>query len=134
MAEVSRLNSADADEHAAFLEDLGRIKNEARRGAHKVLVNRVANRLGAELGYEKRTEVFTEQLEDEEHELAAFFDKEELSSLIKKAGLSAQELEVFRLFTELKNKEIAERLGRSQNQVAQEKFRATQKLRRVASL
>jgi len=134
MAEVSRLNAADADEYAAFLEDLGKVKNEARRGVHKVLVNRVSHMLSAGLADEKRTDTDLEQCSDEEHELATFFDNEELRSLIKKAGLSAQELEVFRLSAELKNKEIAEKLGRSQNQVAQEKFRAMQKLRRVASL
>jgi DNA-binding CsgD family transcriptional regulator len=136
-AEIARLNAANmanAEEHAAFLKDLDKVKDQARRGAHKVLVNRVAYSLIANLGDDQRGDAIPEQLPSEEQELAAFFDQEYLRSLLKKAGLSAQELEVFRLCADLTNKEIAARLDRPQNQVAQEKFRAMQKLRQAAGL
>ena len=137
MAEIARLNAgsmANAEEHAAFLKDLDKVKDQARRGAHKVLVNRVAYSLIANLGDDQRGDAIPEQLPSEEQELAAFFDQEYLRSLLKKAGLSAQEFEVFRLSADLTNKEIAARLDRPQNQVAQEKFRAMQKLRQAAGL
>jgi hypothetical protein len=136
-AEIARLdaaNMANAEEHAAFLKDLDKVKCQARRGAHKVLVNRVAYSLIANLGDDQRGDAIPEQLGSEEHELAAFFDQEYWLSLLKEAGLSAQEREVVRLSTDLTNKEIASRLDRSQNQVAQEKFRAMKKLRRAAGL
>jgi DNA-binding CsgD family transcriptional regulator len=132
-AEIARLNAANSEEHAVFLEDLDKVKDRARRGAHKVLINRVAYSLAEGRGNEQPADV-PEQLPSEEHELAAFFDKEHLRSLLKVARLSAQELEVFLLSAELHNKEIAARLDRSQNQVAQEKFRAMKKLRQAAGL
>jgi|SRR5215218_4852035 len=137
MAEIARLNAArtaDAEEHAAFLKDLDKVKDQARRDAQNVLVNRVAYSLIANLGDDERGDAISEQLPSEEHELAAFFDQEYLRSLLKKAGLSAQELEVFRLSADLTNKEIAARLDRPQNQVAQEKFRAMKKVRQAAGL
>ena len=139
MSVIARLNAArtaDAEEHAAFLKDLDKVKDQARRGAHKVLVNRVVYSLIANLGDDQRGDAIPEQLPSEEHELTAFFDQEYLRSLLKKAGLSAQELEVFlfRLSADLTNKEIAARLDRPQNQVAQEKFRAMKKLRQAAGL
>ena len=70
-------------------------------------------------------------------EFAAEHDKLFLEELVSQAPslLSEQELEVFKLAAEgLRNNEIAESLGRSKNQIAQEKHRAQVKLRRAAGL
>jgi hypothetical protein len=57
-----------------------------------------------------------------------------LPRMIDAGRPSEQEREVFELSGTLMNKEIAEELGRSENQVAQEKFRAIRKIRRAAGL
>ena len=65
-------------------------------------------------------------------ELAALAERDLLQRKLDEAELSPQEREVFELSATLTNQEIADKVGRSANQVGVEKHRAIRKLRNVS--
>lgn len=97
------------------------------------LAGKVAGRLRKEaLERPGNPSTVSSQLADEaadERALADFADRERLAKTVRDAGLSSQELESWYFAIRFGNKAAAELLGRSANQVAQEKSRAKDKLR-----
>ena len=68
----------------------------------------------------------------DEHELTVFAYRELIARKTNNAGLSRRELESWVLGELFGNQQAAEVLGRSPNQIAQEKFRAKRKISRSA--